>query len=190
MRDPYTILGVAKSADAAEIKKAYRKLAKKYHPDQSKDPKAKERFSEANSAYEILGDEVKRGQFDRGVDVVFAAAGATGIGVLQAAKDAGKLSIGVDSNQNHLHPGSVLPSMVKRVDVAAYDSFKEARDGSWKPGLSVLGLKEGAIDWALDDNNAKLITPDMKRKVDAAKAGIIDGTIKVTDYMASNSCTF
>ena len=66
MRDPYTILGVAKSADAAEIKKAYRKLAKKYHPDQSKDPKAKERFSEANSAYEILGDEAKRGQFDRG----------------------------------------------------------------------------------------------------------------------------
>ncbi len=66
MRDPYTILGVAKSADAAEIKKAYRKLAKKFHPDQSKDPKAKEKFSEANSAYEILGDEAKRGQFDRG----------------------------------------------------------------------------------------------------------------------------
>ncbi len=66
MRDPYTILGVTKSADAAEIKKAYRKLAKKYHPDQSKEPKAKERFSEANSAYEILGDETKRGQFDRG----------------------------------------------------------------------------------------------------------------------------
>ena len=66
MRDPYTILGVTKSADAAEIKKAYRKLAKKYHPDQSKEPKAKERFTEANSAYEIVGDETKRGQFDRG----------------------------------------------------------------------------------------------------------------------------
>ena len=66
MRDPYTVLGVTKSADAAEIKKAYRKLAKKFHPDQSKDPKAKERFTEANSAYEIVGDETKRAQFDRG----------------------------------------------------------------------------------------------------------------------------
>ena len=66
MRDPYTVLGVSKSADAAEIKKAYRRLAKTYHPDQSKEPKAKERFTEANSAYEILGDETKRGQFDRG----------------------------------------------------------------------------------------------------------------------------
>ncbi len=66
MRDPYTVLGVTKSADAAEIKKAFRKLAKKYHPDQSKEPKAKERFTEVNGAYEILGDETKRGQFDRG----------------------------------------------------------------------------------------------------------------------------
>jgi DnaJ-class molecular chaperone len=66
MRDPYTILGVAKSADAAEIKKAFRKLAKKYHPDQSKEPKAKEKFAEVSAAYEILGDEKKRGAFDRG----------------------------------------------------------------------------------------------------------------------------
>ncbi len=66
MRDPYTILGVTKSADSAEVKKAFRRLAKKYHPDQSKEPKAKEKFSEANSAYEILGDEQKRGAYDRG----------------------------------------------------------------------------------------------------------------------------
>src|ERR1700689_4410752 len=66
MRDPYSVLGITKSADAAEIKKAFRKLAKNYHPDQSKDPKAKERFAEISSAYEILGDEKKRGAFDRG----------------------------------------------------------------------------------------------------------------------------
>src|SRR5271154_1040999 len=66
MRDPYSVLGIAKSADAAEIKKAFRKLAKKYHPDQSKEPKAKERFAEISAAYEILGDEAKRGAFDRG----------------------------------------------------------------------------------------------------------------------------
>ncbi|MDB5596685.1 MAG: Chaperone DnaJ domain protein [Hyphomicrobiales bacterium] len=67
MRDPYTILGVSKSASADEIKKAFRKLAKKYHPDQNKnDPKAQEKFSEASAANEILSDEKKRGQFDRG----------------------------------------------------------------------------------------------------------------------------
>ena len=66
MRDPYTVLGLAKTASAAEIKSAFRKLAKKYHPDQSKEPKAKERFAEIGQAYEILGDEKKRAAFDRG----------------------------------------------------------------------------------------------------------------------------
>jgi DnaJ-class molecular chaperone len=66
MRDPYDVLGVSKTASAAEIKTAFRKLAKKYHPDQSKEPKAKERFAEVGSAYEILGDDKKRGAFDRG----------------------------------------------------------------------------------------------------------------------------
>jgi len=66
MRDPYTVLGLAKTASAAEIKSAFRKLAKKYHPDQSKEPKAKERFAEISQAYEIVGDEKKRPLFDRG----------------------------------------------------------------------------------------------------------------------------
>src|SRR5271155_2126083 len=66
MRDPYDVLGVSKTASEAEIKSAFRKLAKKYHPDQSKEPKAKERFAEVGSAYEILGDEKKRKAFDRG----------------------------------------------------------------------------------------------------------------------------
>jgi DnaJ-class molecular chaperone len=66
MRNPYDVLGVPNSASAADIKSAFRKLAKKYHPDQSKEPRAKERFAEIGSAYEILGDEKKRGAFDRG----------------------------------------------------------------------------------------------------------------------------
>src|SRR5476651_2742023 len=72
------------------------------------------------------GAELAKGQFDRGVDVVYAAAGSTGIGILQAAKDRGKLGIGVDSNQDYLHPGTMLTSMLKRVDLATYRSFKSA----------------------------------------------------------------
>ena len=129
------------------------------------------------------GAELAKSQFASGVDVVFAAAGGTGVGVYQAAKDAGRFAIGVDSNQNHLHPGTMLTSMVKRVDVAVYNAFKGI-----KPGVTALGLAEGGVDYALDEYNAKLISADMKKKVDAAKADIIAGKIKVIDYMAANSC--
>ena len=137
----------------------------------------------------VKGGELAKSQIDRGADVVYHAAGGTGIGVLRAVADAGKLGIGVDSNQNALHPGKVLTSMLKRVDIAAYNSFKAAQDGSWKPGVSVLGLKEDGIDWALDDNNKALITPEMKAAADKAKADIIAGTVKVHDYMSDQKCT-
>jgi basic membrane protein A len=131
------------------------------------------------------GGELAKAQFAKGADVVFAAAGGTGMGVYQAAKDSGKLAIGVDSNQNHIQPGTMLTSMLKRVDVAVYNVSK-----SYKPGISVLGLKEGGVDFAMDTHNAKLVTADMKKKVDAAKADIISGKIKVADYMADNTCKY
>ena len=131
------------------------------------------------------GGELAKAQFARGVDVVFAAAGGTGSGVYQAAKDAGKLAIGVDSNQNHLQPGTMLTSMVKRVDNAIYNSAKKST-----PGVTALGLKEGGVDYALDQHNAKLVSAEMKTKVDAAKADIIAGKIKVADYMADNACRY
>jgi basic membrane protein A len=129
------------------------------------------------------GSELAKAQFAKGVDVVFAAAGGTGSGVYQAAKDAGKLAIGVDSNQNHMQPGTMLTSMVKRVDVAVYNAAKKPT-----PGVTSLGLKEGGVDYALDEHNARLVSADMKSKVDAAKADIIAGKIKVVDYMADNNC--
>ena len=132
------------------------------------------------------GGELAKAQFSKGVDVIFAAAGGTGTGVYQAAKDGGKLAIGVDSNQNHLHPGTMLTSMVKRVDVAVTNLFKKTNPVA----LTVLGLKEGGVDYALDKNNEKLVTADMKKKVDAAKADIIAGKIKVADYMADNACKY
>lgn len=134
------------------------------------------------------GAELTQSQIDRGADVIYQAAGGTGIGVIRAAADAGKLSIGVDSNQNHLAPGSVLTSMLKRVDVAAYETMKDAMSGNFETGVRTLGLAEGGVGWALDENNEKLVSADMKTVIETASADIIAGKIAVHDYRADNSC--
>jgi basic membrane protein A len=128
------------------------------------------------------GAELARSQFGRGADVVFHAAGATGIGVMQAAADERRLSIGCDSNQDYLHPGSVLTSAVKRVDVAVYRAFTNARNGSWKSGPEFLGLAEDGVDWSLDEHNRSLITPAMEQRVNQARADIISGKLPVPEY--------
>lgn len=133
----------------------------------------------------VTAGELTKAQFDAGADVVFAAAGGSGLGVLQAAADAGKFSIGVDSNQNYLHPGSVLTSMLKRVDVAVQTSLTEA---NFKPGLTVLGLAESGVGYALDEHNAALITDDIKAKVDDLSAKIQSGEIVVHDYTVDSTC--
>ncbi len=136
----------------------------------------------------VKGGELAKGQIEQGADVIFQAAGGTGRGVMQAAADAGIYSIGVDADQNYMFPGSVLTSMVKRVDVAVYNAMMDENNGTFTPGIQALGLAEGGVDWALDEYNAKLITPEMKAAADAAKAGIIAGDITVHDYMSDNSC--
>ena len=136
------------------------------------------------------GGEITRSQIEAGADVIFAAAGGTGFGVYQAAADAGKFAIGVDSNQNHLQPGTMLTSMVKRVGVAAYESYAAAQNGTWSAGVSVMGLAEGGVDWALDEHNRALVTADMEDKVNAIKASIIAGDISVHDYMSDNTCNY
>ncbi len=128
------------------------------------------------------GAELAKGQFGRGADVVFHAAGATGVGVMQAAADAGLLSIGCDSNQDYLHPGSVLTSAVKRVDVAVETVFTDAKNGTWRPGPKVLGLAEHGVDFSLDGFNRKLITPEMEKRLDQARDDIIAGKITVPEY--------
>ncbi|TDI55998.1 MAG: BMP family ABC transporter substrate-binding protein [Alphaproteobacteria bacterium] len=136
----------------------------------------------------VKGGELAKSQFDRGADVVYHAAGGTGLGVLQAAADAGKLGIGVDSNQNGLHPGSVLTSMLKRVDKAVFKAFDDVRTDSWTAGFDVLGLAENGVGWALDDNNKDLVSDAMKAALDAASQKIIAGEITVHDYMSDDNC--
>lgn len=136
----------------------------------------------------VRGGEIARAQISQGSDVVYAAAGGTGVGVLQAAADEGVLSIGVDSNQNYLHPGSVLTSMLKRVDNAVYDSFQEGTEGTLEPGLVTLDLESGGVAYAVDQFNDALITPDMRAAVEEATAKIVSGEIEVHDYTTDNSC--
>jgi basic membrane protein A and related proteins len=135
----------------------------------------------------VKGGEITKGQMAKGADVVYAAAGATGLGVLQAAADGGALSIGVDANQNYLHPGKVLTSMMKRVDVAVYNTMKAGVAG-FQPGIHALGLKEDGVGYAMDDNNKPVLSADMAAKIEAAKADIISGKLEVHDYMADNKC--
>ena len=134
----------------------------------------------------VKGTELTLAQKSQGSDVVFQAAGGTGVGVLQAAADNEMLGIGVDANQNYMHPGQVLTSMLKRVDNAVYDAFTAGTDV--KPGIESLGVAQDGVGYAMDENNKDLVTADMQAKVEEAKAGIADGSIMVHDYMSDESC--
>jgi basic membrane protein A len=129
------------------------------------------------------GAELARSQIDAGADVILQAAGGTGIGVLQAAADAGVLGIGTDSNQNGLHPGHVLTSLLKRTDVAVGAAFSD-----WAPGVRVLGLAEDGMDWVLDEHNRALITPERAQAAEEAAAGIASGAIAVHDSSTEGPC--
>jgi basic membrane protein A len=134
----------------------------------------------------VKGSELTLAQISQGADVVYAAAGGTGVGVLQTAADQDILSSGVDAHQNYLHPGEVLTSMLKRVDNAVYDAFTAGTE--LETGINVMGVSNGGVGYALDDNNASLVTPEMKAAVDDAAAKISSGELKVHDYMSDESC--
>ncbi|MEO9650831.1 MAG: BMP family ABC transporter substrate-binding protein [Roseobacter sp.] len=134
----------------------------------------------------VKGSELTKAQISQGADVVYAAAGGTGVGVLQTAADEGILSIGVDSNQNYLHPGKVLTSMLKRVDVAVYDAMSAGTEV--ETGVFVLGLAEEGVGYAMDENNASLVTDSMKENLEAARQKIIAGDLEVAAYYTNDSC--
>ena len=135
----------------------------------------------------VKGGELTKAQISQGADVVYAAAGGTGVGVLQAAADADILSIGVDSNQNYLYPGKVLTSMLKRVDQAVFDVFSAGVEG-FEPGVVTMGLANNGVGYALDEFNAPLVSDEMKATVDAARDSIIAGETKVVAYYENDSC--
>ncbi|MFS4458558.1 BMP family lipoprotein [Bdellovibrio sp. HCB2-146] len=126
--------------------------------------------------------ELALAQFGSGTDVIFVAAGASGSGVFDAAEEKKKYAIGVDSNQNWMKPGVILTSMMKAVDVAVFDTIKETQEGKFAAGIVRFGLQNKGVDYTLDQHNQKLITAEMKKKVEEIKKNIIAGKIKVPDY--------
>ncbi|WP_120633156.1 BMP family protein [Ruegeria sp. EL01] len=137
----------------------------------------------------VRGGELTKTQISEGADVVYHAAGGTGRGVLQAADDAGILGIGVDSNQNYLHPGSVLTSMVKLVDEAVFAAMSDGdAGGEFSTGIVSLGVDNGGVSYSLDEHNADLISDEMKAAVSAAEAAIVSGDLEVHDFMTTTSC--
>lgn len=134
----------------------------------------------------VKGSEITKAQISQGSDVVFAAAGGTGVGVLQTAADEKILSIGVDANQNYLHSGQVLTSMMKRVDNAVYAAFTDGAD--MEAGFSVMGVANGGVGYAMDEHNASLVSAEMQAVVEAASAKIASGELAVHDYMSDDSC--
>ena len=125
------------------------------------------------------GAELTRGQIDGGADVVYQAAGGTGIGVLQAAADAGIYGIGVDTNQNWMHPGSMLTSMLKRLDLTIFVQAEKTAAGTFEPGIHFLGLADGMVGYAIEDGQ---VTAEMQSAADAAAAEIVSGAITVADW--------
>jgi basic membrane protein A len=134
----------------------------------------------------VKGSELTKAQIAQGADVVYAAAGGTGVGVLQTAADEGILSVGVDSNQNYMHSGKVLTSMLKRVDVAVFNAFSAGE--AMETGAIALDLANDGVGYAMDEHNAALVSPEMQAAVEQAKADIIAGKIAVHDYMSDNTC--
>ena len=126
--------------------------------------------------------EMALAQVGQKADVIFHAAGASGSGLFDAAAEKGIYAIGVDSNQNWIKPGVVLTSMLKRVDVAVFDTIKAANEKKFQAGIVRFGLKDAGIDWALDQNNEKLWSAAEKAKMADIKKLIVAKKIKVPDY--------
>jgi len=127
----------------------------------------------------VKGQELALAQFNRGADIIFQAAGTTGLGVKEAALQKGGLVIWVDSNGNYLAPGTILTSMVKKVDVAVYETIAAVYEDRFEGGVREFGLAEDGVGYAVDEHNRDLISEQMIARLEELKADIIAGKIEV-----------
>ncbi len=123
-------------------------------------------------------------QYESGIDVIFAVAGGSGLGVLEAAQEQEKYVIWVDSNGNHLAPGIVLTSMVKQIEDSVYGIISETVDGNFMAGVRYLGLADGGVGYAVDEHNQSLLSDEILETVESLKARIIAGEIVVPNQIS------
>ena len=121
------------------------------------------------------GKELALAQYEQGADIIFHASGSTGLGVFEAAREKGRLAIGVDADQSAEAPGQVLSSMVKRVDRAVYDEIAQAKAGSFSGGIRGFGLREGGVDYV----RSPWVTPERQGQLDEIARKIAAGEIRV-----------
>jgi DnaJ-class molecular chaperone len=203
MADPYTVLGVPRTASEAEIKKAFRQLAKKFHPDRAKDdPKAKEKFAEINQAYEILGDEEKRKQFDRGeIDgdgkprfqgfEGFGAGGPGGFGGFGGFGGGGAAPDGFESYSFEFGPGGRAQSRRGRPQGGTFEDFdpdifadlfgaaasRGSRRAGPQPGADVRLETSVTLAEAVRGSKARVMMPDGREIEVSVPAGVRDGQV-------------
>ena len=122
---------------------------------------------------------IARDQFSKGVDIIYAVAGGSGTGVLEAAKEAKKYAIGVDINQNSFAPGYVIASTLKRVDQAVLRAISDQKSGTFKSGTYELGIKDLGVDLALDEYSKNLIKPGILKDIEDLKKKIAAGALTV-----------
>jgi basic membrane protein A len=125
------------------------------------------------------GKELALSQYGAGADVVFHAAGSTGLGVFEAARQLGRYAIGVDADQWKEAPGRVLTSMTKQVDVSVFETVRDLLHGAWPGGVRVFGLREQGVDYVYDERNRPLIADEVRARVEALRKKIIAGEIAV-----------
>jgi basic membrane protein A len=118
-------------------------------------------------------------QISAGADILYHASGASGHGVFEAAHDARAFAIGVDSDQYAEMPGVVLTSMIKRADVAVFDTVRAVSEGRFQPGVHVFGVKDGAIDYVHEGPHAALLSPEVVARVEELRADIASGRVHV-----------
>lgn len=127
------------------------------------------------------GKELALAQFGKGVDIIFHASGSTGLGVFVAAKEKGKLAIGVDADQSAEAPDHIATSMIKRVDEAVFRAIRDFKQGKFTGGIQTLGLAENGLGYVASDQNARWLTPELIKEIDALKAKIVSGELTVPD---------
>lgn len=128
------------------------------------------------------GYEMARASYADGTDIIYAAAGLTGNGVVEAARKAGKFAIGVDSDQDHLAVGYVLSSMLKRLDIATYNEVREIIEGRFQPGSKLYGLKENGVGLSPMKYTRHLIPAEYLTRLQNIQQGIIDGVIEIPGW--------